>query len=297
MYRNLDPDLLRTFIAVCETGKFNAAARRIGKTQAAVSMQIKRLESLLGRNLFERDNRNVHLSVPGEMLYEYAQKLIRLNDEACLSITNTETTAVLRLGAPEVLISTHLPKILSLFRQDYPDVALDVTCGLTEDLLREFNQNPNKYDVIVFLQDRSRSLRSNRVVFQEQLVWLRGKNGAAFDTKAPLPLILSPYPCVYRRLAIESLEKAGIEWRAVLTAHSLSGRIAAVKRGLGVSLMPHDIIDPDLIPFSPTPTASAKRGLALAGLDLAVLTGASKNKKLAENLIDGLEAYFRGRGA
>ena len=292
MYRNLDPDLLRTFIAVCETGKFNAAARRVGKTQAAVSLQIKRLESLLGKSLFERDNRNVHLSVPGEMLYDYAQKLIRLNDEACLSITNTETTAVLRLGAPEVLISTHLPKILSIFRQDYPDVALDVICGLTEDLLREFNQNPNKYDVIVFLQDRSRALKSNRVVFQEQLVWLRGKNGAPLDKGSPLPLILSPYPCVYRRLAIESLEKAGIEWRAVLTAHSLSGRIAAVKNGLGVSLMPHDIIDSDLVPFSPGAGATSGKGL-----DLAVLTGASKNKKLAENLIDGLETYFKSRGA
>jgi DNA-binding transcriptional LysR family regulator len=283
MYRNIDPDLLRTFLVVCETGKFNAAAARVNKTQAAVSLQIKRLEELLGKTLFERDNRNVRLSTAGELLKDYARRLIELNDETFLRISEADISGILRLGAPEALTSTHLPKILALFNQSFPTVVLDVTCKLTDELLDDFDKG--NYDVVIFKREQN-SRKSGTVIYREKLAWIKSKS-FKLDTSKTLPLILSPHPCIYRRLAIESLEKSRIDWRAVMTAHSLSGRLGSVKNGLGISLLPIDTIDNEL------EEVSTRTNLPLTPeLELAVLNNETDNQKLAESFIDHLIAYF-----
>ena len=282
MYRNIDPDLLRTFLAVCETGKFSGAAQRVGRTQAAVSLQIKRLEELLGKELFERDNRNVFLSTAGEILKDYAQKLIDLNDETYLRVSETEISGVLRLGVPEALTSTHLPKILALFNENHPTVALDVTCKLTDELLHDFDKGD--YDVVIFKREKA-GRKAEPSVFREKLSWIKAK-GMALKSGKSIPLILSPHPCIYRRLAIEALEKERLDWRAVMTAHSLSGRLSAVKNGLGVSLLPSDMIDDDLELIKNMPSSP--------DLEMGVMSSENKNQALAASFIAHLDEYFKG---
>jgi DNA-binding transcriptional LysR family regulator len=283
VYRTIDPDLLRTFLAVCETGKFSAAAEKVGRTQAAVSLQIKRLEGLLGKPLFERDNRNVSLNTAGEILKDYAQKLIDLNDETFLRVSETDISGVLRLGAPEAITSTHLPKILALFNKNHPTVVLDVTCKLTDELLVDFDQGD--YDVVIFKREKS-NRKSGTVVYHEKLAWIMSA-GATLDYSKSLPMILSPHPCIYRRLAIEALEKSRKDWRAVMTAHSLSGRLSAVKNGLGISLMPEDMIDDRL------EIISEMAELPKApDLEMAVLSSENKNQVLSSSFIEHLIHYF-----
>jgi len=283
MHRNIDTDLLRTFLVVSETGKFSIAADRIGRTQAAVSLQIKRLEDLLGQVLFERNSRNVRLSTAGEVLHEYAQQIINMNDEAFFRLSEADISGVLRLGAPEALTSTHLPKILALFNKQHPSVALDVTCKLTDDLLNDYDRG--SYDVVIFKREK-RNKKSGTIIYKEPLVWAKSKK-YQLDFSKTLPLILSPHPCIYRRLAIESLEKKKQDWRATMTAHSLYGRISAVKNGIGISLISKDLIDKDLdIIDNQTKLPSNIE------LEMAVMSHENKNKALASSFIEHLVHYF-----
>lgn len=242
MWRNIDLDLLRTFLAISKSGSFSAAAVQIGRTQAAVSLQIKKLEDILGKPVFERNNRNVRLSTAGEILHEYAEKMIGLNDEAWLRVSENDIAGILRLGAPEALTSTHLPQILALFRKNHPDIMLDVSCKLTDDLLDDFARD--EYDVVIFKREQ-KTRKTGTLLFKEPLVWACSKK-AEPDPDKVLPLILSPHPCMYRRRSIECLEKSRVRWHTVMTLHSLYGRISAVKAGLGISLLPLDIIDDEL---------------------------------------------------
>lgn len=283
MQRNIDTDLLRTFLAICETGKFTAAAERVGRTQAAVSQQIKRLEDLLGQTLFDRDNRNIKLSTAGEILKNYAYKLIELNDETFLRIHEADISAVLKLGAPEVLTSTHLSHILKKFNKDHPSVALDVTCKLSDELLKDFDQGG--YDIAVFLREQ-RHRKSGTVVHTEHLVWTQSKDFTMHEDRA-LPVILSPNPCIYRRLAISAIEKSKWDWRVVLTAHSLLGRISAVKNGLGVALLPEDMLDDDLIVVP-----SHYRLPQTPDLEMAVISHKSQNEALNTAFVNILMDYF-----
>lgn len=283
MSQNLDLDLLRSFIAVTECGGFHAAGTKVGRTQAAVSQQIKRLEEILDKPLFERTTRKVKLTPYGETLMASARRMLDLNDEALLRIRDAAVSGTLRLGAPEALTTTHLPGILSIFSRAHPNITLDVTCGLTDDLLDNYEKGA--FDVVIFKRG-ARTQEQGTVIMTEQLSWMKGEN-AAFDEKADIPLILSPEPCVYRRRTIEILEKAQKGWHAIITLHSLSGRVAAVKEGLGVSVLPTEIVDEGL------KVLQSSRNLPSPGkIDLAFLSKDSNPETIAGQFSLYIKKYF-----
>jgi len=283
MSQNLDLDLLRSFIAVNESGGFHAAGVKVGRTQAAVSQQIKRLEEILDKPLFERTTRKVKLTPYGEALMASARKMLDLNDEALLRIRDAAVSGTLRLGAPEALTTTHLPGILSIFSRAHPNVMLEVTCGLTDELLDNYEKGG--FDVVIFKRG-ARTQEQGTVIMTEQLSWMKGTN-AAFNEKAEIPLILSPDPCVYRRRTIDILEKAKKDWRAIITLHSLAGRVAAVKEGLGVSLLPAEMADEDL------KILHHSRNLPNPGkIDLAFLSKDSNPETIAGQFSMYIKKYF-----
>ncbi len=244
MFRSLNPDLLRSFLIITETQSFSETAERVGRSQAAVSQQIKRLETILGQKLINRDHRDHHLTTEGEILYDYARQILALNDEAYLRLSQSDIDGILHIGAPEVLTATRLSKILSNFRQSHPHIVLNVNCLLSHELQHEFSNG--SYDVVLYLRELENThQKSENQYYREKLSWIKGKS-ETIDWSKPLPLILTPSPCIYRAQAIQNLEKHRIAWRGVMTAHSLSGRISAIKNGLGVSLLPTDMVDNDL---------------------------------------------------
>src|SRR6516164_1344594 len=85
----IDVDQLRSFIAIVETGSFTRAADMVNKTQSAVSMQIKRLETRLERPIFARDGRASKLTEDGERLLDYARRIVKLNIEALAAFSAT----------------------------------------------------------------------------------------------------------------------------------------------------------------------------------------------------------------
>ena len=128
MIPNLDIDLLKTFLAISDTGSFTRAAEEVHKTQSAVSMQMKRLEELLGRPLFARDGRASRFTPDGERLVEYARRLVAMNDEAVSTFQRPELTGTVRFGTPDDYADRFLPEILARFARTHPMVTVDVDC-------------------------------------------------------------------------------------------------------------------------------------------------------------------------
>lgn len=126
MDMNLDPHLLRALLVVAETGTVSGAAEKLARTQAAVSMQLKRLEADLGTQLLKRSSRGVSLTDSGEILVAYARKLIALGQDARQQIEGRQLVGRVRLGLIEDLVVTRLPILLAEFRKRFPQVELDL---------------------------------------------------------------------------------------------------------------------------------------------------------------------------
>lgn len=242
MAATIDADLLRAFVTVVESGGFSAAAERLMRGQSAISLQIKRLEERVGTRLLDRSPRHVGLTSEGEMMLDYARRILHLNDEMVARIREPEIAGLVRLGAPEDFATSHLPNVLARFAHSYPDVRLEVTCELTLEILERF-QGGN-LDLALVKRVPASGISGTRV-WREPLVWAAAdKTSVTGD--APLPLAVSPRPCVYRKRAIDALEAAVRPWRIAYTCGSLAGTLAAVRAGLGVTVLPKELVPSDL---------------------------------------------------
>lgn len=280
--RNLDLDLLRAFSVIAAERNISRAAERLLRNQSTVSLQLKRLEELVGCQLFERSSRTVRLTHDGEVLLTYAQRMLALNDEIIDRIQEPQLSGTVRIGAPEDFATTHLPSVFGDFIHTHPLVALEVTCDLTLNLMTRFRDGA--FDVVLVKREPSVQMSGVRV-WREPLVWV-APEGFALQKQAAVPLIVSPEPCVYRKRATTALTKAKRDFRIAYTCGSLAGTLAAVKAGLGISVLPKDMVPPDL---------KALSGSALPHLrdtEIALITAPNLSqpaKRLCEHIVASLE--------
>jgi DNA-binding transcriptional LysR family regulator len=232
MIANLDIDLLRTFVAVADSGSFTAAGELVSRTQSAVSLQVKRLEEVVGQRVFERTSRSLALTAAGEMLLGYARRIIELNDESVRRVAKPSVTGALRLGITEYFVPTEIPRILSRFAAAYPGVQLQVRMGLSRELRVEMAAG-SLDAVIVRLTERERA----KAIWREAQVWA-AREGFEPERGALVPLALLPAPCVLRELAIASLKRIKRPSAVRFTGSSMASVQAAVSAGVGVSIMP-----------------------------------------------------------
>jgi DNA-binding transcriptional LysR family regulator len=274
--RDFDTALLRTFIVLAETASFSRTGQRIGRSQSAVSSQIKKLEDALGRTLLERDTRNVRLTADGERLLGYASQMVRTADAIIERFGASEIEGLVRFGAPEDFASAYLPGILGAFAGAHEKVLLHVACDLTLRLVAQFEAG--EHDLIVVKQDPAAPIAGAQPLWREQLVWVAPPDLAGpFDQvrstlasrSRTFPLVASPSPCVYRSRATAALDSAHIPWSAVYSSPSHAGAVAAVRAGLGCMVMPRGMAPPDLSPLD------AQSGWpALAPAEICLLGGA-----------------------
>ena len=237
---NLDIDLLRSFAAVADTGSFTAAAELVARTQSAVSVQVKRLEEVVGRRVFERTSRSLALTPAGETLLGYARRILELNDESVRRIAEPPVAGEIRLGITEYFVPNELPAILARFAAAYPDVHLEVRMGLSRDLREALAQKA--FDaVIVRLAPRER----DQAIWSEPQLWV-AREGLEPAHGAMLPLALLPAPCVLREHALESLKRLKRPWKIAFTGSSMVSVQAAVCAGLGVSILPRSSLLPGM---------------------------------------------------
>ena len=273
---NLDIDLLRTFATIADMRSFTRAAERLFRTQSTISLQVKRLEETLGYQLFERSARTVRLTPDGEMLLSYARRILAINDEVVARVTEPDIAGLVRLGAPEDFATAHLPKVLGWFARTHPRVALQVTCDLTLNLLDRFAAG--EFDIVLVKREPQGGSDGVRV-WREPLVWVAAAGSPDWRRDDGLPLVVSPHPCVYRKRATEALDGVGQRWRIAYTCSSLSGAQAAVRAGLGVTVLPKDMVPAEFV------TLAEGDGLPdLHDTEIALMTQAAQLPKPAELL-------------
>lgn len=233
--RNIPMDLLRTFAAVADVGSITRAASQLGRSQPAISLQMKRLEEIVAAPLCRWDGRRMLLTDRGETLLGYAAQILRLNDEAIGTLTRPALAGHVRVGTPNDFAITFLPRILGRFVDRHPGVTLDVSCDLSVNLLKQFAGPESAYDLVLAMHGDRPPGRSVRL-WPEQLVWVAAP-GHSVWSRRPLPLVVYPEGCVYRRRLTRALDDAGIPWRIVYCSPSLAGLQAAIISGLGVTVL------------------------------------------------------------
>jgi DNA-binding transcriptional LysR family regulator len=238
---NIDTTTLQGFLAVVETGSFTKAAESVGRTQSAISQQISKLEHLLGVSLLHR-GKALSLTAEGEVFLGYARQIFTLHREAVDRFKEPGLEGEVRFGVPENFASVYLAEVLADFSRIHPRILLNIECDLTLNLFERFKRQ--EFDLVLVKMNRPEDFPNGLDVWSEALEWVG--DTSLINPQKPVPLVLSPQPCVYRASAIKALEKAGRSWRLVLSSPSYAGAVAAVKAGLGITVMPHTMI-PDTL--------------------------------------------------
>lgn len=278
---NLDLDLLRTFVAVADLNTFAAAAAAVCRTQSAVSQQMQRLEQLVGKELFARHGRNKLLTEHGIQLLGYARKILRFNDEACMSLMFSNLQGVLTLGASDESADTILPFLLNRISSVYPKLALDVSVKRNAFMVEMLNEN--KVDLVVTTHRPGQfdclTLRTSPTHWYCAAEYVLQKG-------EPVPLVLLDDPSPFRDMVLTALNEANIPWRLAYVASTLPAVRAAVKAGLGVTARPVEMMSPDLR------VLGKSDGLpALLDTEYLLCHNSSSHNELAKVVFEAMENY------
>lgn len=242
MLINLPTELLRTFIAIADCGSFSQAAEQIHRTQSAVSMQIKRLEELVGKSLFKRDSRNSKLTADGLTLLTYARRILKLNEEAVSLLQRPELSGWVRIGLPDDYATRFLPEILAGFSRTHPRVQVEVTCEPSHQLKKRMQRR--ELDLAMTTSATS-DVENTLLLQRDPMVWATSEQHFQHE-ESPLPLALFPDECYCREWAINALESADISYWIAYTSESIMGLQAAVIAGLAITAISQSIIPPGM---------------------------------------------------
>lgn len=257
----LDSELLRSFIAVADAGSVTDGADRLHRSQSAVSLQLKRLEAVLGRRVFDRHGRGVALTEAGRHLLPIARDVTARLDHALREIASDGLRGKLQIGIPDDHGRARLSQIIGAFSQIHPLVELDITCALSAG----FPEDLAKHRLDLAVYEIETPSPSEDVLFQDPTHWATSAY-RDLATKLPTPVALFDQACWWRDAAIASLEARGQPYRIVCSSQSVSGVVAAVEAGVAIGLLGNSSIDENLTilgsdhGFEPTPVSNLVLG-------------------------------------
>ena len=243
---HLDIDLLRTFVAIAEARTLGRAAEKIGRTQAAVSMQVKKLEGLLNQPLLNRTGRGVTLTLHGERLLAHARTILRHHDAALADISGSGLTGTLRFGCPDDYAAAFLPHILRSFASQHPQVLVEVLCAPTPRLVDRLR----KHALDLALVSTNEPADASKVIRREPLVWVGNRQDDALG-REPLQLALSDPDTLDHRAACEGLAATGRPYRVAFASGSMAGLLAVVRSGQAIAVLTQAAVPDDLQILAP----------------------------------------------
>lgn len=278
--KNLSMECLRSFVTVAEVQGFTQAGQMLGRTQPAISLQIKRLEEMIGAQVFVRGGASLDLTPTGEHMLGYAKQILSLNDEVLAELTTPVISGRIRFGIPSEFATILLPRVLGRFAHSYPAVTLEIHCDLSMNLLAE---QPNPYDLILALRDQP-DPREASYIGSDELVWVTSAN---HDThrQPTLPMVVAPAPCLYRGRAIKTLKGVGRSWRIAYTNTDISGIQTAIEEGLGVTVLAQKTV-PDSLRILPP----SRRFPRLGKVGIHLVYNRSAANETVQKLVDYVSA-------
>jgi DNA-binding transcriptional LysR family regulator len=240
-------DLLRTYVAICRQGSLSRVAAQTGRTQSALSMQMRRLESLLERHLFQRTGRGVVPTAEGELFLGYATRILALSDEAVARLRHTEIKGGVRIGLAEEVSAAVLPSMIGRLHRAYPEIELDVVVDDSSSLARLWREE--ELDIVI--GTTAAVVTDALIAWNVELQWVCALDYVP-DPARPLGLVTFASPCLWRRRMLDALVAAGREHRVTFTTQSVTALQAAIENGLGVGLLPPESIRANSMRALPT---------------------------------------------
>lgn len=231
MTRNIDTALLRTFISAVDLGGFHRAATAVHRSQSTISVQLKKLEDLLGVALFEKSGRNRVLTRQGEEFAIYARRILSLHDQAVDAITSSEVNGFVRVGVMDDYASEILPDIVARFQERHPSVNVEITAGFSDLLMTRLGDD---FDLVLSTHPVGISL--GQVLRHEQTRWAFASDKPLPD-RTEVPLAVLPPGNLFRQWALRALEGIGAPWRIAFTGSSITTVEAAAAAGIGVTVV------------------------------------------------------------
>ncbi|MGB1426249.1 MAG: LysR family transcriptional regulator [Paracoccaceae bacterium] len=226
--RDLDLTILRSFVTVVETGGVTRAAGILNLTQSAVSMQLKRLEELLAVEVLQRVGRKLVITPAGEQLLGFAKRMIELNDEVFLRMTDRAHVGSIALGVPSDIIFPHIPNALQRFNAEFPKVKVQLISSHTILLKEKFA----KGEIDLILTTEKDLDAGGETLKKEALCWVGAPQGRAWRQR-PLPFA-SCQSCNFRSASFAALDQAGIAWTDSVMSNSELAVEASVHADLAV---------------------------------------------------------------
>lgn len=233
----LDSDLLRSFLAVAQAGSVSGGAGRLLRTQSAVSVQLQKLEEIVGQRLFDRHGRGVSLTVHGDQLLPVARRVVEMLDQTVVGMRGGETRGEIRFGIPEEYSDTLLPPTLSGFAQERPGARILLRCGSSA----EFPAALARGELDLALHTPETVAATDTVVHREAAVWA----GSAFheaERRRPLPVALFDRACWWRERCLDLLRETGTDYEIVCTSESVAGIRAAISAGVAIGVLPQSAL-------------------------------------------------------
>ncbi len=258
---NLPMDLLRTFVTVADLGGYTKAGDVLGRTQPAISLQMRRLEDMIGSALFNQEQRKITLTNDGARLAIYARQILCLNDEAVSVFRETEISGTIRVGLPTDYAVTFLQGVLTAYAKQHLEVTLETSCNLSKPLLDGLASD--EFDVVIAMTGERVSQHLSRV-WVERPIWVVSED-LDLAEGGPVPIVAHPEGCEYRNRMVESLSSINRHWRVVYSSPGINSLQNAVLSGLGVSALTKRTLLPGMRILSPEdgfpPLANIRVGL------------------------------------
>ncbi len=279
----LDLELLRTLVAIKDTGSLSGAATVVHRTPSAISMQVKRIEELLDRPVLVRDSRSVTFTRDGAFLLEHARRMLALNREALARFVEPEVQGIVRLGAPDDVAERMLPEMLRRFADSHPCVTVDVVVDHTSRMIDAYESG--RLDLTLITCEAGFKETGAEVIFREKLGWMMRRGGIAVN-QDPIPVSVWEEECAWRRAGLEALDAQGRSWRIAFQSGHISGQRAAILADLAIAPLPMSAIQGDIV------EVPKKYGLPeLPEYAIGLLSGRNDNPAVTA-AVDHLRATF-----
>lgn len=241
--RNIPTDLLRTLITVIDLRSYTRAAEQLGRTQPAISLQMKKLQDLIGVALFTKEGGALPTEA-GELVATYGRQMLALNDDMMLRLSKRDIRGKLRLGIPNDYADHFLPRLMAGFQPSSGDMTFDVVCDLSHNLLQGLRNG--LHDIVVAMTADGPA-EGAFMTWREKLAWVGSRPDALIeDEESRLRIVCYPEGCLYRRGMLSALQRDGRKHEIVYQSPSLAGIEAAVVSGFGNTVLARRIVPPKL---------------------------------------------------
>jgi len=248
--RNIPTDLLRAFVTIIDLRGYTRAGEKLGRTQPAISQQMRRLQEQLDVQLFTKDPSGTQITEEGELVAGYARQILALNDEMLLRLSGRDARGKLRLGIPNDYADHFLPKLLGGFSGAHAGLSFDVVCDVSHNLLKGLREG--MFDIVVAMTPDGPAAGAF-MTWREPLAWVGGASepqAVVGPADEPLRIVCYPEGCLYRRNMLTALQRDGRKFEIVYTSPSLAGIEAALASRFGVSVLARRILSDRLRPLT-----------------------------------------------